>query len=343
MPAMRPNRLAVAALFLLLLVSAALAGAWFWARAALEDGISRWREEQIERGYLVEYNGPAFAGFPFALSVSFTAPRVVTPQGLTWQGPPISGEAKVWDPFTIDLSYPGLHRLSLAEGGELRTADITAEQATGRVVLQRDGRVESARIDLTQLVLRGEGLDSLAAQRLTARLGPLTAGADGGLEQLDLVAEAIGVQLPPGRGEPLGDQVAKLSFDSTIVGGIPPGKPEIALPAWRDRGGAWRFRRLAAIWGPLDLQADGALSLDEALRPAGQLDSTLRGAGAVIDRLVEAGTMKPEAALAARLALMALGKPDGATGETVLTVPISLRQGMLYLGPIPIAPIAPVL
>ncbi|HMA15331.1 MAG: DUF2125 domain-containing protein [Bacteroidota bacterium] len=343
MPAMRPNRLAVAALFLLLLVSAALAGAWLWARAALEDGIARWREEQIERGYVVEYRGPDFAGFPFALSVSFTAPRVVTPQGLTWEGPPISGEARVWDPFTIDLSYPGLHRLSLAEDGETRAADITAEEATGRVVLESDGRVESARIDLAQLVLRGEGVESMAAQRLTARLGPLTAGADGGLEELDLVAEAIGVQLPPGRGEPLGDQVAKLSFDSTVVGGIPPGKPETALPAWRDRGGAWRFRRLAAIWGPLDLQADGALSLDEALRPEGQLDSTLKGAGAVIDRLVAAGRMKPEAALAARLAVMALGRPDGVTGETVLTVPISLRQGMLYLGPIPIAPIAPVL
>ncbi len=53
--------------------------------------------------------------------------------------------------------------------------------------------------------------------------------------------------------------------------------------------------------------------------------------------------MKPEAALAARLTLMALGRGDGATGETVLAVPISLRQGMLYLGPIPIVPIAPVL
>src|SRR3546814_15132440 len=55
------------------------------------------------------------------------------------------------------------------------------------------------------------------------------------LEQLDLVAEVIGVRLPPGRGELLGDELARLSFDSTLIGGIPPGKPETALPAWRDR------------------------------------------------------------------------------------------------------------
>jgi hypothetical protein len=343
MPDMRPHRLAVAATLLLLLVSVAVAGTWLWSRHALEQGIARWRAEQIERGYTIDYRGPQFGGFPFALSVAFEAPRVVTPQGLTWQGPPVQGEAKLWDPFTIDLAFPGVHRLSLAEGGTTRQADITAESATGRVVLESDGRVESAKVDLGQLVLRGDGIESVALQRLTARLGPLRAADSDGPEQLDLIAEAIGVQLPPGRGGLLGDELARLSFDSTLVGGIPPGKPETALPAWRDRGGAWRFHRLAALWGPLDLQAKGELELDQALRPAGELESRLKGAGALIDRLSAEGKLKPEAALAAHLAVAALGRPDGVSGETVLAVPISLRQGMLYLGPIPLVPIAPVL
>ena len=343
MPAMRPSRLAVAATVLLLLVCASLAGTWLWARHALEQGVARWRAEQIERGYTVDYRGPSFSGFPFILSVSFEAARVTTPQGLTWQGPPVQGEAKLWDPFTIDLAFPGLHRLSLADGGETRQADISAESATGRVVLQSDGRVESASIDLGALQLRGDEIEPVALQRLTARLGPLRPGDGDSLEQLDLVAEAIGVQLPPGRGELLGDEVARLSFDSTLIGGIPPGKPETALPAWRDRGGSWRFHRLAALWGPLDLQADGELQLDQALRPAGELDSRLKGAGAIIDRLSATGKIKPDAALAARLVVAALGRPDSVTGESVLAVPISLRQGMLYLGPIPLFPIAPVL
>lgn len=343
MPGMRPYRLAVAATLLLLLASVAVTAYWLWARDALETGIARWRSEQIERGYEIAYRGPSFGGFPFALSVSFEAPRVTTPQGIVWQGPPVSGEAKLWDPFTIDLHFPGLHRLSVTEGGETRQSNITAESAGGQVVLERDGRVESARVDLGQLALSGDGLESLALQRLTARLGPLRPAEGDGLERLDVVAEAIGVKLPPGQGDLLGDELARLSFDSTLVGGIPPGKPETALPAWRDRGGAWRFHRLAALWGPLDLQADGALQLDQALRPEGQLDAKVKGAGAVIDRLTAAGKLKPEAALAARLAVAALGRTDSSTGETVLAVPISLRQGMLYLGPIPLFPIAPVL
>ena len=343
MPAMRPSRLAIAATFLLLLVCATVAGTWLWARQALEDGIARWRAEQIERGYAVDYRGPSFGGFPFVLSVSFEAPRVTTPQGITWQGPPVQGEAKLWDPFTIDLAFPGLHRLSLTEGGETRQADLSAESATGRVVLQRDGRVASASVDLATLQLRGDAIEPVALQRLTARLGPLRPGDGDSLEQLDLVAEAIGVQLPPGRGDLLGDEVARLSFDSTLIGGIPPGKPETALPAWRDRGGSWRFHRLAANWGPLELQADGELQLDQAMRPAGVLDSRLKGAAAVIDRLSATGKIKPDAALVARLAVATLGRPDSVTGESVLAVPITLRQGMLYLGPIPLVPIAPVL
>lgn len=343
MPAMRSNRLAIAAVLLLLLACGAVAGTWVWARSALDQGIAKWRAEQIERGYAVDYDGPAYGGFPFALSVSFAQPRVVTPQGLTWQGPPVFGEAKLWDPFTINLHFPGLHRLSHFRNGETRQADITAESASGRVVLQSDGRVDSAAVDLGKLQVSGDGLEPVSLLRLTARLGPQRPATGDTLEEVDVVAEALGVQLPPGRGDLLGDEVARLSFDSTIVGGIPPGKPEVALPAWRDRGGRWRFHRLALTWGPLDLQTSGRLELDEMLRPAGEFQTEMKGAGDIIDRLIATGKIKPEAALAARLALVAMGRPDNVTGETVLEAPLSLRQGMLYLGPIPIVPIAPVL
>src|SRR3546814_4797988 len=95
MPAMRASRLAVAATLLLLLSCVAVAGSWLWARQALEQGIARWRAEQLKRGYTIDYAGPRFSGFPFVLAVSFEAPRVTTPQGLTWQGPPVQGEAKI--------------------------------------------------------------------------------------------------------------------------------------------------------------------------------------------------------------------------------------------------------
>ncbi|WP_340115923.1 DUF2125 domain-containing protein [Pelagibius sp. 7325] len=352
---MRRYRLAISVTLVLLVASAAVVGTWLWARHALGEGIARWRDEQIERGYTVDYQGPEFGGFPFALSVSFRTPRVTTPQGLTWQGPPVLGTAKLWDPFTIDLHFPGLHRLNASEEAipaaadvELpRQADIAAEAAAGRVVLRRDGKVESASIDLASLVASGPKIETVTLQRLTARLGPLRPGDSGPsgdtLEQLDLVGEVLGVGLPAERGGLLGDRVDRLSFDSTLVGGIPPGKPETALPAWRERGGRWQFRRLAVLWGPLDLTADGVLTLDEAMRPAGEFETKMKGAGKIIDRLIATGEIKPEAAFAARLALAAMGRPDSVTGESVLAAPISLRQGMLYLGPIPLVPIAPVL
>src|SRR3546814_14661270 len=93
------------------------------------------------------------------------------------------------------------------EGGALRQADVTAEKARGKVVLQSGGQVDSAKVDLGQLVLRGDGIGSIALQRLTARLGPLRPGSGSSLEELDLVAEAIGLHLPPGQGGLLGDAV----------------------------------------------------------------------------------------------------------------------------------------
>jgi len=259
--------------------------------------------------------------------------------GIAWQ---MAQAGWAWGPYV-------LHALGFGAGGaELpRRADIAAEAATGRVVLRRDGKVASASIDLGSLVASGPTIETVTLQRLTARLGPLRPGdsdpSGDTLEELDLVGEVLGVALPAGRGGLLGDQIDRLSFDSTLVGGIPPGKPEKALPAWRERGGRWQFRRLAVLWGPLDLTADGVLALDEAMRPAGEFETEMKGAGKIIDRLIENGEIKPEAAFAARLALAAMGRPDSVTGESVLAAPISLRQGMLYLGPIPLVPIAPVL
>src|SRR3546814_20028470 len=105
MPAMRPSRLAIAASLLLLLVSLTVAGTWLWGRHALETGIARWRAEQLERGYTIDYRGPAFGGFPFALSVGFEAPRGTTPPGLTWEGPPVQGARDLWDPLPHHLRF----------------------------------------------------------------------------------------------------------------------------------------------------------------------------------------------------------------------------------------------
>jgi len=252
MPAMRRYRLAVCATLVLLVASAAVVGTWLWARQALGEGIARWRAEQVERGYAVDYQGPEFGGFPFALSVSFRDPRVTTPQGVTWQGPPVLGEAKLWDPFTIDLHFPGLHRLNASEqaireaaGADLpRQVDIAAEDAGGRVVLRRDGKVASAGVDLGSLVLSGPKVETVTLQQLTARLGPLRPAGSDTLEELDLVGEALGVALPAGRGGLLGDRVDRLSFDSTLIGGIPPmfvvyradGPPDVLLLADTEGG-----------------------------------------------------------------------------------------------------------
>jgi len=343
MRAMRPYRLAVATTFLLLLLSAAVVAYWFWATQALEVGIAEWRAEQIERGYDITYQGPTFEGFPFALSVSFREPKVVTPQGLTWQGPPVYGEAKLWDPFTIDLHFPGLHRLRKTEDDPENLADISAEQADGRVVLQSDGKVESARIVLGGLQVSGTATENVTLQRLTARLGPLRKSDGESLDELDLAGEALQVDLPPGRGGLLGDSLARISFDSTLVGGIPKGKPAEALPVWRDNGGRVRFHHLTALWGPLNLLAEGRLELDDAMRPAGLFETKMKGIGEIIDKLIETGKIKPEAAFAAKLAIAAMGRRDSATGESVLQAPVSLREGYLYLGPLPLLPVPPVL
>src|SRR3546814_6706053 len=97
-------------------------------------------------------------------------------------------------------------RLSLREGGALRQADVTAEKARGKVVLQSGGQVVSAKVDLGQLVLRGDGGRSIALQPLTARLGTPRPGSGSSPDEIDLVAEVLGLRLPPWRGRVMGEE-----------------------------------------------------------------------------------------------------------------------------------------
>lgn len=340
---MRRYHLAVALGAFLCLFSLGVVGYWFWASEALAEGIERWRGQQVERGYDIAYDGPHFSGFPFTLAVSFSQPRVTSPQGLAWQGPPISGEANLWDPFTIDLRFPGLHRVQFDRGDEVKQADILADEADGKVVLAADGQVDSAMVDFAVLRIDSPDMDSVSLARLTLRLGPLRISDAGGLEELAVTGEALELELPQGQGGALGDSMARLSFDTTVVGGIPRGKPESALPLWRDAGGQLQVRRLLALWGPLDLQAEGRLALDQEMRPAGLFETRMKGAEEIINRLRKDGKIEPGAALAARLAVVALGRQDAASGETVLHAPVTLQDGLFFLGPVPLFRIAPVL
>ncbi len=331
---------------LLVLVAAAVlfaALSIFWMHAAeqLSTGIDDWRRAQQEKGYAVEYQGPEITGYPDRLRVQILAPHIDSPRNWDWTGPALTGAASLFDPFTIDIDFPGAHRFQAAHADRVLRGAVTAAAARARIELKPGGAVKRAQVDLANIEITAEKLLPLRLDAFSGSIAPVPAGGAGNLPGLDLTTTANGIALPQGKGHPFGDRVEKLSIETTLLGNLPAGEPRKSLPAWRDSGGHLLIRNAHLVWGQLELRADGELRLDAQLRPAGQLTALVSGAGNTVDTLVELGVLKPEAGLGVRLALMALGKRRQIAGRSVIELPVTLRDGRLFLGPVPLLRLPP--
>ncbi len=347
------RRLTRAGFRLALLVFAGLAGYWYWAADRVETAIALWAGEQRARGYEISYRGPELSGFPIRLAVGFSEPRVVAPQGWRWSGGAIAGQAAFWEPLTLRLELPLEQTLSAAWRGFRREIALNAEAARGLIHLGRSGRLEAATLEMDRVVLREAGGGSLRAETLHYQLTRRPPALEGsGEETLLLAGETRGIALPEGATSPLGEEIERIAFEATVIGPIPKGVPAEALARWRDAGGLIEVRELALTWGPLDLDAVGTVALDQMLRPQGAFTARVRGLPEVLDALVRQGLIEPGVAFALKLTALTLasgtgggaggGNRDG-DGRATVELPITLQDGLFYLGPVALFRLAPVL
>jgi len=340
---MRMRTLVLALVTIAVLIAAAACGYWVWWAGQLERGIAQWRAEETARGFEIGYGGPAIDGFPLAHVAHFENPAIQSPAGARWEGPALTARAPLWDPRRVAVSFGGRHVFERLNAGTLDTVVLDTRAAEGLLRLGKGGRLESAEAALEGLEVLATPFGQFAGDRLRFSLTPIyEAGAATPVAHaFDLEADAL--QVPAALAAPLDPKANKIAAAGRLDGVFPPVEPRLALAAWRDGGGALALDRLDIDWPPLALSASGRLVLDDRFRPAGELAARVAGLPALLDRLAAAGLMTPEQVATTKLAVLAFaGEPDAA-GRPVLAVPVILRAGILYLGPLPLARLSPVL
>lgn len=340
---MRTRTVSVVVLAAAAVIAVAASGYWVWWAGRLERGIAQWRAEEVARGYEISYDGPAIDGFPFVHVAHFQAPRIQSPAGMRWEGPALTARSPLWDPRRIAVSFGGRHVLDRLNAGRLNTVILDSRAAEGRLRLGTDGRLESAEATLEGLEVLAAPLGQFAGDRLRLRLAPVTEAGAGPPIGYAFSLETGALQVPAALAVPLDPTANKIVAAGRLDGIVPPVAPRLALAAWRDTGGALELERVEIDWPPLNLSASGRLVLDDRFRPEGELSARIAGLPDLLDRLATAGLMTAEQVSTTKLAVLAFaGEPDAA-GRPVLAVPVILRAGILYLGPLPLARLSPVL
>jgi hypothetical protein len=318
-------RLSLIAVTTALILAAAYTAWWFILAQRLQDGLYRWVNAQNAAGLMTVATGTvAAAGFPGDIHLVLSRPSLAYSADLRWDGPPLTATVSPFTPNHPRLSAPGQHLISFAGRPAV---PVTADTATAELVLDGHG-VEHGAFEATDMASGDTRLGRLSAswRRLSDATGDTETaglGVSASLQQLVLAQQP---QLVFGR------TVSSAAFEADIKGRLPQTALKSALAAWRDAGGVIELKALAMTWPPLSLSGNGTFALDRDMQPLFASTCTIRGLFEVIDSLTAAGTVRAKDAGVAKLVLGLLAK-SGVDGVREWTVPVSLQDHVLYVGP----------
>ena len=327
---------------------------WFHVKAEVEGNVAAWVANQQAAGDTVKYASIDIAGYPFRIEATVSKPvfgHVAPARDWTIQGETLRVIAAPWNVRHIVAYHEGpfeIHYGLAQPDGRRRVIELSGTtDAAGASAVWKGRKWDHADLELSKLSLTARGARvPLTAGHLEFHVRLLQPGApdgSGGIDQpgqSEYAVEASDVSFPGATDEPFGKVMQTFNTVLEVHGDKPFGLSIPKIEAWRDAGGTVDVKTFALDWGPLQVSVAGSLALDEANRPTGALTAKFTNYNALIDALGGATKSGQDPGLKRLLNSLtqASGQPQG-----TLTLPFSMQDGTLYLGPVAVADVPPIL
>ncbi|HLS68648.1 MAG TPA: DUF2125 domain-containing protein [Kiloniellales bacterium] len=327
----------------LLLMAILWSSLWWWSATRLEAQFRDWQAREAAEGREFHFTDVKVGGFPTHLRLSFSDARMSNAKGWEWHGPAAMAEAPLWQPRDVWLEFAGNHRFLPPPTSLSAPLEFAAEVAQGRLWLDRQGRIEGMRLDLQGLAFTGYFDGGTSARALEIAWGRALqevreARAALGAGDIAFFLKVEELELPTATEPPLGRNLEELVAEGTIEDWHHAGSIAEAVPAWADQGGHLQLDEVQMTWGPLWLQGDARVTLDEERRPLGAGHARLLGLEGTLDALTQGGMLKEDVGNMARLLLLAMSD-ESRDGQRQIEVPVTAENGVLRLGPLPLLPL----
>lgn len=323
---------------------------WFVVANETETAVEGWTRMARSQGLNASVVNVDVKGYPFrivthleGLTIGF--PKLDKP--FEWNAEGIQVVAEPWSSEHLLISLEGDQTFTRRKGGRLRRYRLTNDGARASL------DVAGGEISRFSLAVEAPVFAALPdGRRLTARdvnihvrkaSAPHSPPAEADLDPTlprttDVTFRIRTVTLPETIGATLGHKIAVIQGQAEVHGELTGPLPS-ALRRWAAAGGTMEVTGLRIEWGPLTLEAAGTVTLDEQSRPLGAFEARAKGMENLVDSLEATGELDPEYASLARTALAAISER---TKSEYITVPLTLQNGFLYMGPIPLAVLEPI-
>ena len=316
------KKLLATGITLVALAAIACAGGWYFISQRVLHGMDTWIQDEKLRDRLWACSNRVASGFPFTVRIECANPSFKSELGPVRSATAGSliAEASALDPFRIAFSVQGPMRLLTREGsasfvwdsfaGTLATRDKTPDFASQLQAF----RVDQASGDLAKWTrLRANDI-SFRLQRSPDR-GP---EADARLFTVSI--ENMSTPMLDDLFQNRDALRANLSATILKAGAATTGSFAERLDRWAESGGRVQVG---------NLNASGDLTVDDQRRPSGQLSVRVAGVGALLSQF-----KLPAAPMAIEGLLRGSGNRAGSSLLENRNLPLELRNGRLYIGPL---------
>ena len=317
---------------LMLLLAAGWSGFWWYSSKLADREIDSFIQKEASEGRAWSCSDRSLGGYPFRLELRCGSVGLKAEQ---------SGRP-------VEVSIGSLTVVAQIYNPRLVLADVQAPLA-----LTIDGESASAQWDAMRISLRLSSGDvqrlsvSVAAPRIAHKKAAgfdLATKADSAeihlrpdlaqdQKAIDIAVLATGASIP--ELDRLADNAtpANIEFSGIVVGvaDAQPGSWKQAVEAWRRQNGRFEIKTAKVTKGAMQVEADGALDLDDDRRIRGKLNASATGAGPLLAKLGVSSGSNLQQALGGLLGKRA----DAIVGAAAsLKWPVRFENGRVSIGPV---------
>ncbi|ABF64830.1 hypothetical protein TM1040_2098 [Ruegeria sp. TM1040] len=313
----------------------------YWAVAAwgLRQSVAAWFEEQAARGWQVEVKeitaGDGLGGYPWRHVTQITQPALADPgTGAAWRAD--------WLELQSPAIWPGHQSLRFADGDQRlsyydQTAVITTQGLQADLFLAPGLALELEELGLTSGSWRiGDDAEAtLSADDLSLRMVQGSVA-----ESYEISAEARAFR--PGKALrrllraapklPQAFETLSLAMDVTFDKAWDLSVLEHRRPQPRQID----LALLEAHWGEMRLKMSGALEVDEAGIPTGEVALQVEAWAEFLALAEDSGLLSPTLREQASRVVAVMARASGNPED--LDITLGFRNGNITIGPIPLGP-----
>ncbi len=320
---------------------------YYWN--SLSDGLlaaaEQWIEDRRGEGFDIAHEGMEVRGFPYRLALEIDRLSIARPDSpLQWR---VATDWLTihWQPWNLAHAvavFEGEQKISFLQDGRRRSVTVAAKSARASAKVTDRTRFANGALDLQIGTLKSDDGREYAFKRiqfhLRANRGEDEQRPDGTVDAALLMDD---VTLPPDETiwRPA-RRIERARIALRLEPPLPRSLDPAALSFWRDQGGVIAITGIDGKWGALAVTGDGSLTLDERNRPLASLSLKMRGVDALaadLRRRSEPNLRRIGELLAPLSGLLA--REDG-QGRYV-KAPVTVQDGVLSVGPLPILAVPP--